>query len=243
MADDAACAERCTTYSGVEFSGGCKGYMQGPWYGLTLCRCYGGYAFSECITWANCCVNETMLSEPPTPPPTAPPTSPPTLPPTDAMQFTSRCDNGTNGYLSLAAAAAQPHPFPIVLSTPSTLIPTALPSSFAGQRLTLQRISPHCGTVVAVARSYNGHPWEGVPPAPLHPDCTLWAVAPTPAPTLVCVSFCVSLARIRPASLEEPTGDLPSSLALVALAPPHRPTKTRQSGAQPYAVASPMVKD
>ena len=100
-----------------------------------------------------------------------------------AAPFISRCDNGTNGHLSPAAAGAMRRPFPIAVPTPAAAIATTLPpSSVDGPsgRLTLWRISLDCGTVAAVARSYNGHPWEGVPPTPLHPECQL-------TPFLVCV--------------------------------------------------------
>ena len=37
-----ACSARCTQYSGPEFSGGCKGYQSGMFFGMLYCRSYGG---------------------------------------------------------------------------------------------------------------------------------------------------------------------------------------------------------
>jgi len=37
-----ACYDRCNTYSGPQFLGGCKGYMTGMYAGMLFCRSYGG---------------------------------------------------------------------------------------------------------------------------------------------------------------------------------------------------------
>ena len=51
---DLECSARCTQYSGSQFSGGCKGYMTGIYYGMLLCRSYGGTQQStDCAQWAN----------------------------------------------------------------------------------------------------------------------------------------------------------------------------------------------
>ena len=47
------CAARCTVYSGMEYAGGCRGYMTGMYYGLLFCRSYGSDAHtSPCAHWA-----------------------------------------------------------------------------------------------------------------------------------------------------------------------------------------------
>ena len=38
----AVCAERCTRYAGNQYTGGCKGYMTGMYFGMVFCRSYGG---------------------------------------------------------------------------------------------------------------------------------------------------------------------------------------------------------
>jgi len=48
------CSARCTKYSGVEYSGGCKSYMTGMYFGMLFCRSYGGLARTVgCAAWAN----------------------------------------------------------------------------------------------------------------------------------------------------------------------------------------------
>ena len=48
-----------------------------------------------------------------------------------------------------------------------------LPSSAVrGRLLTLTKVEAAGCRVVAVARSYDGHAWEGIMPEPLQPDCT-----------------------------------------------------------------------
>ena len=47
------CATRCTTYAGHQYSGGCKGYQTGMYFGMLFCRSYGGPARStSCAPWA-----------------------------------------------------------------------------------------------------------------------------------------------------------------------------------------------
>jgi len=66
------CSDRCNQYSGARFNGGCKGYMTGMYFGMTLCRSYGGRAQSaNCALWANpsmdgqCCTREAVNTVPP----------------------------------------------------------------------------------------------------------------------------------------------------------------------------------
>ena len=48
------CADRCSTYSGVQYSGGCRGYMTGMYMGMLFCRSYGsGVRTTQCPLWAN----------------------------------------------------------------------------------------------------------------------------------------------------------------------------------------------
>ena len=83
------CSARCTQYSGPQYSGGCKGYMTGMYYGMLFCRAYGGdHRTQPCAPWAkpghagvgsgavgythpttnqeniggNCCSNSTFVS-------------------------------------------------------------------------------------------------------------------------------------------------------------------------------------
>ena len=47
------CAERCTQYAGTQYSGGCKGYMTGMYFGMVFCRSYGGNdRTATCAPWA-----------------------------------------------------------------------------------------------------------------------------------------------------------------------------------------------
>ena len=49
----AACAARCTQYADNRYSGGCKGYMSGMYFGMVFCRSYGGnYRTMPCAPWA-----------------------------------------------------------------------------------------------------------------------------------------------------------------------------------------------
>ena len=49
----AECADRCQKFSSEQFDGGCKAYMTGMYYGMLLCRSYGGrYMTSTCPPWA-----------------------------------------------------------------------------------------------------------------------------------------------------------------------------------------------
>ena len=86
------CADRCLRFAGVEFNGGCKGYMTGQYYRMLLCRSYGGgLRATPCAPWAtpenkgigsgldnvggNCCTRVPTLNEHadgpwPQPPPT-----------------------------------------------------------------------------------------------------------------------------------------------------------------------------
>ena len=48
-----ACADRCTQYSGPQWSGGCKGYQTGMYVGMLFCRSYGGdLRTTGCASWA-----------------------------------------------------------------------------------------------------------------------------------------------------------------------------------------------
>ena len=48
-----ACSDRCTKFSGPQFSGGCKAYMTGMYYGMLLCRSYGGDLLTQpCASFA-----------------------------------------------------------------------------------------------------------------------------------------------------------------------------------------------
>ena len=48
------CAARCTQYSGPRYSGGCRGYMTGMYFGFLYCRSYGKDArTTPCAPWAN----------------------------------------------------------------------------------------------------------------------------------------------------------------------------------------------
>lgn len=74
------CADRCHRYAGVEFDGGCKGYMTGHYYHMLMCRSYGGGRRTiPCAPWAtpehkgiesgldnvggNCCTRIPSLNE------------------------------------------------------------------------------------------------------------------------------------------------------------------------------------
>ena len=48
------CSSRCTQFSGAEFSGGCRGYMTGMYYGFLYCRSYGRDLRTQpCAPWAS----------------------------------------------------------------------------------------------------------------------------------------------------------------------------------------------
>jgi hypothetical protein len=47
------CADRCTQYAGAQYSGGCKGYMTGMYFGMVFCRSYGSNdRTATCAPWA-----------------------------------------------------------------------------------------------------------------------------------------------------------------------------------------------
>lgn len=104
------------------------------------------------------------------------PRPPPTCEP--SMPAWARCDPSTPAYLSSAAISRQGAGFPVSYGgsgSPSSDArhPSAalrLPASVPGQLLTLKTVGPDCAAR-PVARSYDGHPWEGVLPAPVQPDC------------------------------------------------------------------------
>ena len=66
--NEQACSERCTQYSDAQWDGGCKGYMTGTYYGMLLCRSYGGRERKNCAPWANpssggaCCTSIATVS-------------------------------------------------------------------------------------------------------------------------------------------------------------------------------------
>ena len=48
------CADRCTTFSGPQFAGGCKGFMTGMYMNMVFCRSYGSRRIATpCPAWAN----------------------------------------------------------------------------------------------------------------------------------------------------------------------------------------------
>jgi hypothetical protein len=48
-----ACADRCTQFSGAEYSGGCRGFMTGMYFNMLFCRSYGANArTTPCAPWA-----------------------------------------------------------------------------------------------------------------------------------------------------------------------------------------------
>ena len=48
------CSDRCTQFSGRQFSGGCKAYMTGMYFGMLFCRSYGGdFRTQPCAAWAS----------------------------------------------------------------------------------------------------------------------------------------------------------------------------------------------
>ena len=48
------CADRCTTFSGPQFAGGCKGFMTGMYMHMDFCRSYGSSRIATpCASWAN----------------------------------------------------------------------------------------------------------------------------------------------------------------------------------------------
>ena len=48
------CADRCTTFSGPEYSGGCRGVMTGMYMNMLFCRSYGSVAHATaCAAWAS----------------------------------------------------------------------------------------------------------------------------------------------------------------------------------------------
>jgi len=47
------CAGRCSEYSGLQYSGGCRGFMTGMYYGMLFCRSYGANVRDiPCAPWA-----------------------------------------------------------------------------------------------------------------------------------------------------------------------------------------------
>ena len=51
--DHVECADRCSTFSGVQFTGGCRGYMTGMYFGMLFCRSYGrAVRATPCAWWA-----------------------------------------------------------------------------------------------------------------------------------------------------------------------------------------------
>ena len=47
------CADRCTTFAGAQYNGGCKGFQTGMFDGMLLCKSYGGSVRStDCASWA-----------------------------------------------------------------------------------------------------------------------------------------------------------------------------------------------
>jgi len=47
------CAARCTSFSGTQYDGGCRGYMTGMYFGSLYCRSYGKNArTSRCPSWS-----------------------------------------------------------------------------------------------------------------------------------------------------------------------------------------------
>ena len=68
-----------------------------------------------------------------------------------------------------AMTAAQPQGFP---HTINSAVVSVLPQSKTNQLLTLLQIThPPVCSATAVARSYDGHAWEGLMPTPLQPKC------------------------------------------------------------------------
>lgn len=59
----------------------------------------------------------------------------------------------------------------IVEGGPGATAPEFLPRSRPNNLLRLQATSTSTGAVFTVGRSYDGHPWEGIPPAPLTFTC------------------------------------------------------------------------
>ena len=62
--------------------------------------------------------------------------------------------------------------------------PSTLPQSRPGQLLVLEQIAADCSEPMPVARSYDGHAWEGVPPRNLQPECH---ISDVPQDTHACV--------------------------------------------------------
>lgn len=60
---------------------------------------------------------------------------------------------------------------PVVISSPAKPLPDLLPPSRSNQLLRLLRVADDSGASIAVGRSYDGHPWEGVQPSPLSFSC------------------------------------------------------------------------
>lgn len=102
--------------------------------------------------------------------PRPPPACEPAIPPW------AECAGGTPAHLSNESVAAQGAGFPLTVRGNSSdgggvdAGRVLLPASEPGQSLTLQLVGPDC-SLRAVARSYDGQPWEGVLPTPLQPDC------------------------------------------------------------------------
>ena len=137
------------------------------------------------------------------PPPTP---TPPAPIPAPAPGFWAGCSN----HAEAALAATQSASYPRSVAALGAATPTTLPRSLPGQLLTLRRIAGNgssggaCASAV-VARSYDGHLWEGVQPAPVQPvcsaatgDCTLVVPAAAtfncPAPPAQPCSFRVDAA-------------------------------------------------
>ena len=48
------CSDRCDTYSGVQYAGGCRAYMTGMYMQMLFCRSYGGGPRTQpCASWAH----------------------------------------------------------------------------------------------------------------------------------------------------------------------------------------------
>ena len=80
------------------------------------------------------------------------------------------CASDTDGYLvNTTNSPIEGFPYTV----PSSIVADndVLPASSQNILLTLMWIDAYDCSTTAVARSYDGYDWEGIPPTPLHPSC------------------------------------------------------------------------
>ena len=80
------------------------------------------------------------------------------------------CASDCHAQAQFERSLSQPPGFPRVQRRTVAPLPLQLPSSVLGRLVTLSRVDAGCARVQQLARSYDGHAWEGVMPEPLAPE-------------------------------------------------------------------------